>query len=93
MPWTMEHPYLGGGNCYDFKPLPCVLFLFSVMAPRVSVTDPCEGEEGQGETLMVGCPLRYAHSEKGPVSLPGSAISSHLAYSCSWYGRGSGLAQ
>ena len=38
-------------------------------APRVTVTDLCEGE-GQGETLMVGCLLRYAHSEKGRVVSP-----------------------
>ena len=85
---------LGEETVYDFKPLPCVLFLFSVMAPRVSVTDPCEGEEGQGETLMVGCVLRYAHSEKGLVVSP--RVSDLLPppfFSYSWYGRGSGFTQ
>ena len=38
-------------------------------APRVTVTDLCEGE-GQGETLMVGRLLRYAHSEKGRAISP-----------------------
>ena len=38
-------------------------------ALRVTVTDLCEGE-GQGETLMVGHLLRYAHSEKGCAISP-----------------------
>ena len=35
----------------------------------MTVTDLCEGE-GQGETLMVGRLLRYAHSEKGRAISP-----------------------
>lgn len=43
-------------------------FFCMLWAPRVTVTDLCEG--GQGETLMVGHLLRYAHSEKGHVVSP-----------------------
>ena len=43
-------------------------FFCMLWAPRVTVTDLCEG--GQGETLMVGCLLRYAHSEKGCAVSP-----------------------
>ena len=38
-------------------------FFFMLWAPRVTVTDLCEGE-GQGETLMVERLLRYSPSEK-----------------------------
>lgn len=44
-------------------------FFCMLWAPRVTVTDLCEGED-QGETLMVGRLLRYAHSEKGLAISP-----------------------
>ena len=90
----MDAHVLGEETVYDFKPLQCVFLLCSVMGLRVSVTEPCEGEERQGETLMVGCLLRYAHSEKVLVVSP--RVSDLLPppfYSYSWYRRGSGFTQ
>ena len=70
---------LGEETVYDFKPPPCVFLLFFVMGSRVTVTDPCEGEEGQGETLMVGCPLRYAPLRNGLYLSQGQrSLPTHL---------------
>ena len=69
-------------------------FLCKLWAPRVTVTDLCEGEEGQGESLMVGCLLRYAYSEKGHVVSPRvSDLFPPPFFELLMYARGSGFTQ
>ena len=68
-------------------------FFCMLWAPRVTVTDLYEGE-GQGETLMVGRLLRYAHSEKGyAVSPRVSDLFPPPYFELLMYGRGSGFIQ
>ena len=68
-------------------------FFCMLWAPRVTVTDLYEGE-GQGETLMVGRLLRYAHSEKGyAVSPRVSDLFPPPYFELLMYVRGSGFIQ